>query len=103
MQIIERKIKGAKAKEKATSAKMKGAVEEDKEEAVGKTADGKVVYEGSKNGHYYMNDKGEKTYVKDFVGAKIVGQTESGKTIYEGPRGGHFYYNDNGNKTYVKK
>ncbi len=38
-----------------------------------------------------MNEKGDKTYVKDFVGAKIVGQTEDGKTIYEGPRGGHFY------------
>lgn len=70
---------------------------------VGKTADGKVVYEGSRNGHYYLNDKGEKTYVNDFVGAKIVGQTKDGKPIYEGLRGGHFYYTASGNKEYVKK
>jgi hypothetical protein len=73
------------------------------DEAVGKTQDGKTVYEGSKDGHYYVDDKGNKTYVKDFVGAKTVGTTPGGKTIYEGPRGGHFYYNDKGNKVYVKK
>jgi hypothetical protein len=73
------------------------------DEAVGKTADGKTVFAGSRGGHYYLNDKGEKTYVQDFVGAKIVGKTEKGQTIYEGPRGGHYYYNDNGNKVYVPR
>ncbi len=61
------------------------------------------MYAGSRGGHYYLNDSGEKTYVKDFVGAKIVGKTEKGQTIYEGPRGGHYYYNDNGNKVYVPR
>ena len=60
------------------------------------------MYEGSKHGHYYLNNKSEKTYVKDFVGAKIVGRTHDGREIYEGPRGGHFYYSANGNKEYVK-
>ena len=71
--------------------------------SVGKTADGKAVFEGSRGGFYYLTEGGNKSYVKDFVGAKIVGKTADGKNIYEGPRGGHFYYNDAGDKVYVKK
>jgi colicin import membrane protein len=90
------------AKKEAKAEKVKDAVKAN-DEAVGKTNDGKVVFAGSKGGHYYLNDKGDKTYVKDFVGAKIIGQTKDGKSIYEGPRGGHYYYNDKGDKVYVKK
>jgi hypothetical protein len=86
-----------------TATEAKEMAKESKDEAVGKTADGKTVFEGAKNGHYFLNDKGDKTYVKDFVGAKIVGQTKKGQNIYEGPRGGHFYYTESGNKEYVKK
>ena len=75
----------------------------DGDEVVGKTEEGKQVYEGSRGGHYYLNEKGDKVYVNEFVGAKIVGKTPGGKTIFEGPRGGHFYYNDKGDKVYVKK
>jgi hypothetical protein len=70
--------------------------------AVGKTADGRTVFEGSRGGHYYLSDKGDKVYVKDFVGAKIVGKTKDGQNIFEGPKGGKFYYNAKGDKVYVK-
>lgn len=70
---------------------------------MGKTEDGKPVYEGSRGGHYFLSGSGQKVYVKEFVGAKIVGRTAKGQNIYEGPRGGHFYYNENGDKVYVKK
>ena len=78
----------------------KGAKNEDP--AVGKTADGKTVFAGSRGGFYYLNDKGNKSYVKDFVGAKIVGKTKDGMNIYEGPKGGKFYYNAKMDKVYVK-
>ena len=100
------KIKGkpeTAAEKEKPAPKMKEASRESKDEAVGKTDDGKTVFAGSKGGHYYLNDKGDKTYVKDFVGAKIVGQTKKGQNIYEGPRGGHYYYTESGNKEYVKK
>jgi hypothetical protein len=70
--------------------------------AVGKTADGKIVFAGSRGGFYYLTEKGTKTYVKDFVGAKIVGKTKDGMNIYEGPKGGKFYYNAKMDKVYVK-
>ena len=96
----EMKTADQKAAEKTESATA-AAKADSKDEAVGKTDDGKTVYAGSRNGHYYVNDKGDKTYVKDFVGAKVIGKTKSGQDIYEGPKGGHYYYNSNGNKTYV--
>ena len=90
--------------EKQEVKSPKSAVaKEEKDPAVGKTEDGKVVYEGSRGAHYYFNDKGDKVYVQDFTGAKIFGKTDDGKTIFEGPRGGHFYYNDKGDKVYIKK
>lgn len=73
------------------------------DDAVGKTTDGKTVYAGSRGGHYYLTDKGDKSYVKDFVGAHVVGATKDGRPIYEGPRGGHYYYAASGIKTYVPK
>jgi hypothetical protein len=79
------------------------AAEMDRDEPVGKTGEGRTVFEGSRGGHYYLSDRGDKVYVKDFVGAKVIGKTADGKTIYEGPRGGHFYYNDKGDKVYVRK
>jgi hypothetical protein len=36
-----------------------------------------------KGGRYYLNDMGEKAYVKDFVGARIVGKTKNGQNIHE--------------------
>lgn len=80
-----------------------GSRSDEKDEVVGKTADGKSVYSGSRGGHYYLGGNGAKTYVKEFEGAKIVGKTKDGSSIYEGPRGGRYYYNSNGNKTYVPK
>lgn len=71
--------------------------------AVGKTASGKVVFEGSRGGFYYLSESRNRIYVQDFVGAKIVGKTRDGKRIYEGPRGGRFYYNDGGDKIYLKQ
>ncbi len=75
---------------------------EEKDEPVGKTKEGKTVFEGSRHGHYYVDDKHNKVYVENFVGAKIVGRTHDGRPIYEGPRGGHFYYTASGNKEYVQ-
>ena len=75
----------------------------EKDEVVGKTADGKPVFEGAHTGHYYKNASGHKEYVQNFDGAKIVGKTHDGRNIYEGPRGGHFYYTEAGNKEYVKR
>ena len=71
--------------------------------AVGKTAEGKTVYEGARLGHYWVSEKGEKVYVKEFIGAKIVGKTKDGKNIYLGLRGGKFFYDDKGDKVYLKK
>ena len=71
--------------------------------AVGKTAEGKTVYEGARRGHYWMSEKGEKIYVENFIGAKIMGKTKDGRNIYLGMRGGKFYYNDKGDKVYIKK
>jgi colicin import membrane protein len=99
--LLAQKKEGAKAK--STEVKPKAAAKETADPAVGKTADGKTVYEGSKGGHYFLTEKGEKSYVKDFVGAKIVGKTADGKNIFEGPKGGKFYYNDKGDKVYQKK
>jgi hypothetical protein len=84
------------------SSKAKTATAKSDDPVVGKTADGKPVYEGSRGGFYYLTDKGGKTYVKDFVGAKIVGKTKDGLNIYEGPKGGKFYYTAKGDKVYVK-
>ena len=70
---------------------------------VGKTKDGKPVYEGAKGGFYYVTGSGNRAYVKDFVGAKIVGKTADGLPVYEGPRGGRFYYNVKGDKVYLSK
>jgi hypothetical protein len=101
--LLAQKKEAGKAK--TTVAKPKDVVKEAKssDPAVGKTADGKTVFEGAKGGHYYLNDKGEKSYVKEFVGAKIVGKTADGKNIFEGPKGGRFFYNDKGDKVYQKK
>jgi hypothetical protein len=89
---------------KATAAKGGDdkTASKSKDPAVGKTADGKTVFEGSRGGYYYLSGKGDKVYVKDFVGAKIVGKTKDGLNIYEGPKGGKFYYTAKGDKVYVK-
>lgn len=71
------------------------------DERVGSTKDGRAVYAGSRGGHFYINENGNKTYVQEWEGAKIVGKTVDGITIYEGPKGGQYYYNANGNKTYI--
>ena len=94
--------KAAKGKTAATAAKDDKGTAKSADPAVGKTTDGKTVYEGSKGGHYYLSDKGDKVYVKDFVGARIVGKTKDGQNIFEGPKGGNFYYNAKGDKVYVK-
>jgi surfactin synthase thioesterase subunit len=94
--------KDAKVKTTATKGGDDKKVSKGDDLAVGKTTDGKTVFEGSKGGHYYLNDKGDKTYVKDFVGAKIVGKTKDGQNIFAGPKGGKFYYSAKGDKVYVK-
>ena len=33
------------------------------DKAVGKTADGKTIYEGPRGGRYYINSNGNKTYI----------------------------------------
>jgi colicin import membrane protein len=102
LDTAEKVSKGPVAKEQPTK-NQSSTTKRKTDRAVGKSEGGRTVYEGPKGGFYYLNEKGDKVYVKDFDGAKIVGKTASGKTIYEGPRGGHFYYNDHGNKVYVKK
>ncbi len=72
------------------------------DEIVGKTADGKPVFEGAHTGHYYKNAAGHREYVQNFDGAKIIGKTHDGRNIYLGPRGGHFYYTATGNKEYIQ-
>lgn len=90
------------ASAQAKNAKSKTAAVKSDDPAVGKTADGKTVFEGSRGGFYYLSDKNAKVYVKDFVGAKIVGKTKDGDNIYQGPKGGKFYYSAKGDKIYVK-
>ena len=93
---IEKKAESKKTEGKKTTQKSEDPV-------VGKTKDGKPVYEGERGGFYYLTGSGNKSYVNDFVGAKIVGKTADGLPIYEGPRGGRFYYSASGEKVYVKK
>jgi hypothetical protein len=98
---IEKKAEG-----KETTSKNKGKKEttqKSEDPVVGKTKDGKPVYEGARGGFYYLTESGNTSYVNDFVGAKIVGKTADGLPIYEGPRGGRFYYSASGEKVYVKK
>jgi colicin import membrane protein len=107
----ETKDTKAEAKEKKTESKQKApgsnakkdAPSKSEDPAVGKTKDGKTVYEGARGGFYYLTEAGNKSYVQDFVGSKIVGKTADGLPIYEGPRGGRFYYSASGEKVYVKK
>jgi colicin import membrane protein len=101
---VEAKDKKSDATEKAGKSKTKEVAPAKSEDpVVGKTKDGKAVYEGARGGFYYLTEGGTRSYVKDFVGAKIVGKTTDGLPIYEGPRGGRFYYNSSGEKMYVKK
>ena len=95
----------SKIEKKAESKKIEGKKSTQKSEdpVVGKTKDCKPVYEGERGGFYYLTESGNKSYVNDFVGAKIVGKTADGLPIYEGPRGGRFYYSASGEKVYVKK
>jgi colicin import membrane protein len=37
---------------------------ENKDKAIGKTKDGKIIYEGPRGGHYYISTKGRKVYIK---------------------------------------
>jgi colicin import membrane protein len=37
---------------------------ENKDKTIGKTKDGKIIYEGPRGGRYYMSDKGKKVYIK---------------------------------------
>lgn len=101
--MLAQKKEAGKAKTAVTKPTETKKETRSDDPAVGKTADGKTVFEGSKGGHYFLTGKGEKSYVKDFVGAKIVGKTADGKNIFEGPKGGRFYYNDKGDKVYPKK
>jgi hypothetical protein len=76
-------------KGKATDSKeKKEAAAKSDDPVVGKTKDGSPVYEGARGGFYFIGGGGSKSYVKDFVGAKIVGKTADGIPIYQGPRGG---------------
>jgi colicin import membrane protein len=95
----------SKSSTKRTAKEMPPAPPSNKsvDPVVGKTATGKAVYEGSRGGFYFLTESGNRSYVQDFIGAKIVGKTTDGKNIYEGPRGGRFYYNDKGDKIYQKK
>ena len=102
----KKKAKTDHSKKPKTSkeGKLKSAqTSKDTDEVVGRTFEGKPVFEGSRSGHYFLDEIGNKEYVKDFSGEKIIGQTPSGKNIYEGPRGGHFYYTDSGNKEYLPR
>ncbi len=94
--------KDSKSKTTSTKGGDEKTVSKSKDPEVGKTADGKTVFEGSRGGYYYLSEKGDKVYVKDFVGVKIVGKTKDGLNIYEGPKGGKFYYSAKGDKVYVK-
>jgi len=37
---------------------------ENKDKSIGKTKDGKTIFEGPRGGRYYMSDKGKKVYIK---------------------------------------
>lgn len=54
-----------KGKEKAQDMKDKAKAKAEAGKVVGKTKSGKEVMVGPKGGLYYLNDKGEKTYVKE--------------------------------------
>jgi colicin import membrane protein len=52
-----------------TNVKEVKTVIKDKE--VGKTADGKIIYEGPKGGKYTISDKGNKVYIKKDVKKEV--------------------------------
>jgi colicin import membrane protein len=37
---------------------------ENKDKTIGKTKDGKTIYEGPRGGRYYISEKGKKVYIK---------------------------------------
>jgi uncharacterized protein YycO len=37
---------------------------ENKDKSIGKTKDGKIIYEGPRGGRYYISEKGRKVYIK---------------------------------------
>jgi len=88
---------------KAPPASKYNAQKPTNDPVVGKTRNGKRVYEGARGGFYYLTEGGNRAYVRDFVGAKIVGKTADGLLTYEGARGGRFYYRKNGDKVYIKQ
>lgn len=103
-ETTETKGKKSESKKKVgDNSGKKEAPPKSEDPVVGKTKEGKEVYEGARGGFYYLTETGNKSYVKDFVGAKVVGKTPDGFPIYEGPRGGRFYYSASGEKIYVKK
>ena len=42
-----------------------------KDKEVGKTADGKIIYEGPRGGKYTLSDKGKKVYIKKEVKKEV--------------------------------
>ena len=49
---------------KEVTVKKQEMKKESRDKTIGKTKDGKVVFEGPKGGKYYFNDKGRKVYLK---------------------------------------
>eukprot|EP01083_Nonionella_stella_P154506 497956_1 len=65
------------------------------------------ILTGSKGGQYYINPRGNKTYVSSRkYDSQYYEQSNnqkplSSKSLMAGPRGGNYYMNKNGNRTYV--
>jgi hypothetical protein len=49
---------------------------------VGKTDDGKIIYQGKKGGKYYLNDKGKKVYIRE-KGEKTTKKTSKTSSTKE--------------------
>jgi 5-methylcytosine-specific restriction endonuclease McrA len=84
-----------------------------------RTENGKIIYKGASGGEYYVNNGGNKVYVKNTTSNSTSTNYSSpssystpsystpsssiSRDIQTGSRGGQYYINSNGNKTYVKK
>lgn len=51
-------------KKSYTNNEWKVTRKEIKDKTIGKTKDGKIIFEGPRGGRYYMSDKGRKVYIK---------------------------------------
>jgi colicin import membrane protein len=93
---------------KTTEIKKETAKDREKPEVGDKIINGKKgpegqpMFEGVRGGVYYINKKGNRTYLKGNDKVVPGKKGPDGQKVYAGPKGGEYYINKNGNKVYLK-